>query len=203
MSDAGEGGGAAAAPEPRCPKCGGEVRGEGCVRCGLGRAAMAGYRERADDGVAPELVAAWARVEAGWADDALHEDLVGAASSAQALAWAARKYRQAAAARPDDGRAASMQQRLALLAETKAMLTRAPSAPTRRYRGVVVIVVLGVVILTAGAMIARITAAPRQVPSPERPGQPALLPGAAQVGPMAPLPSPAAGSAAPPAPSPR
>ena len=143
-----------------CPKCGGSLAAPAaataCPRCGLARDRMAAFAA-ADDAAVPEVVrAAWARVEASWSDQERHETLLRSVTEARAFAWAARQYRQASAGRPADATAAAMLTRLARTAEVVTLAGgRGKVGKRAPYRGVMLLLALGAIILVIGALFIR------------------------------------------------
>ncbi len=143
-----------------CPKCGGALTATtaatACPRCGLARERMADFAQRADAAVPVVVQAAWANVETAWHDRERHEALLRAVTEARAFAWAARQYRQAGAARPADATSAAMLQRLARTAEVVTLSGgRGKVGKRAPYRGAMLLIALGAIILVIGALFIR------------------------------------------------
>jgi len=158
-----------------CRKCGGEIRGEACGRCGLRKGAMASWVARNDEEASPSAVAGWAKVQQHWTDDAAHEAFMAVIASDRAFAWASRQYRAAAGEREGDPRPAAMQARLTKMAEAVVFSSASRKPPERRpYRAALLVLLIGALLLGAGAIYAKMSSAtaPR---APRGTGGPSLL----------------------------
>lgn len=141
-----------------CAKCGAALGAEAsaCARCGLARDRMAAYAASADEAVPAEVRAAWTAATAAWGEPARHETFLRVATDARAFAWAARQYRQASADRPADPTAAAMLQRLARTAEVVTLAGGGGKVrPRAPYRGAMLLLALGAIILVIGALFIR------------------------------------------------
>lgn len=151
---------AAAAAEPgpgemRCPKCY-EVqpRAEACRVCGLRTELHDDYAagDRAD--APPALVARWAALESAWDDDDAHDAFIEAAAAADALSFAAHRYRAAGSARPGDTRTRARLERITRMAEASLLASAAARAGTDQGKGKepyrsVIVLLMGLVFLIA------------------------------------------------------
>ena len=135
----GDGAGANAGAEMRCPKCGRrQPRAEACRHCGLvvARWDPDAAAPTADDDEARRL---FAEAEAAWSDPARHDAFIEHCGRVGQLPYAARCYRDRLARDPDDAVARAQQARVVAAAELT-WLTRPreqADAPVP-YRGLLV-----------------------------------------------------------------
>ncbi len=131
-------GGAGSVNEPDrhmcCPKCEtSQAAGASCRRCGLLAERFAMFAGEGAAGTADAgLRAAWAECVARWDEPSVHDAFAERVVATEAYAFAARNYRAAARARPDDEIAAERLARVRRMAEA-AVLSAGPR--NRRARG--------------------------------------------------------------------
>jgi len=153
-------------PTMACPKCGTvQPEAAACRVCGLRAERMASYAAQNPAGnAAPELLAAWAVVEAGWDDVDAHDKLGNLIASHNAYAWAARRYRDRLRAAPDDPiatdrlaritRITEASLRASAVARSDARSDGMPASVAKPYRGVITVLIMLVVVIAAGTIYA-------------------------------------------------
>jgi len=144
-----------------CPKCGAMVPDDvgACKACGLLRDHFAGFASDAAADADPVLEGLWQSCEEDWENDDAHESFIARASSTGAYAMAARQYRIASRARPNDSKALARLDRITKMAEV-AILSARPAqvedeVPTA-YRGVIALLVI-LLLIGVGAGIYALT----------------------------------------------
>lgn len=165
-----------------CPKCGtDQPEAPACRRCGLAADRMASFRSQSDAETPAHVVAAWTAVDAAWDDPTRHEKFVAAVVEAGAFPYAARQYRAAAAARPDDAVAKTQLERVGKMAEAalRATATQKPEKGQMPYRNATVVLVaciIAIVFAVAYALLRKAQDANdgemRPAPAPTRPAHP-------------------------------
>lgn len=159
------------APGPGCPKCGAPASdAEACPRCGLARAAAAGWAA-AEVPPPPALAEAWAAVLAGWDEPAVHDRVAALALEHQALPWLARRYREAQRGRARDPVARARLERIASM--TLAAVKATASTPTAPRRSALPYVLLVFALVVAAVLVAVQMSAARTRRDPAGPGRPA------------------------------
>ena len=142
-----------------CPKCGAEQAiATACRRCGLTTTLMPKFKEQDDASQSPVVTLAWSMCELNWENPDKHEKFVAAVVEHNAFSYAARKYRAAAAKRPDDKLAAAQVERLGKMAEAalKATATHRPEKGANPYKGTTVILAACIVAVVFGLIYAMI-----------------------------------------------
>jgi hypothetical protein len=148
----------AAPPEMTCPKCGeAQRKAAACRRCGLIIARWSGTSVAVGPapGEAREAAALWTQVEASWDEGPRHEAFIEHCRRAGVLAFAAARYRQAAA-RP--GAAERLVQIRTVAEQSLAAVPRQTERPAAHGRvrtavlaGVVVVLVVLIWLLLTSA----------------------------------------------------
>ncbi len=137
-----------------CPKCDSPVREEStsCPSCGLTKEKFSGYSD-AEPSAAPELASAWGRVESAWNQDSAHEDLVAEVSLCGNYRLGALWYRQASSDPARKQKAEEMLDRIQSMA-TAALMSIKPKVEEEKqpYKNVVILLMV-MLFLAAGAGI--------------------------------------------------
>jgi hypothetical protein len=151
-----------------CPKCGAQRRAGAlaCTACGLVTARMPAYIAARDAAVPDSVRAAWARVAAGWTEDARHDGLLQLVASHNAYAWAAGRYRT----RGQDPMAVRQLERLRRAAEATmfAGATARQAAEAKPYRATSGVLAMLIIAIAAGLLYALVIRdrRPRAAPGP-------------------------------------
>jgi hypothetical protein len=146
----------AASDEIACPKCGAkQPPGPACRKCGLSADRMATF-QRQKTGVASSLVVAWKDCETAWTDETAHDKFMELVVEQEAYAFAARRYRDALAARPGDPIAQQHVDQVAKMVAANLMVSATPkeSSSPKPYKNAITILVVLVVAIVIGVVYA-------------------------------------------------
>ncbi len=142
--------------EMRCPKCEtAQAQAEACGVCGLRADRFQDYvNADGEHAASPALEALWLRCEEEWEDAGRHTRFVETASTENAYAYAARRYRAMLSKRPSDDVASAQIDRLTKMAEVALLGASSGREGSARgpepYRNVLILLI--VLLLIGGVL---------------------------------------------------